>query len=323
MTTHKREVWPFLRALRTFETTALRIDAESDYDSGESVFICHETDAEVPEALNLQIRFDVDAHEVAQATNLPTSRIDVVVVLEQKSVRVARVLERWPIEDIPRYWEHTLRPEQTTERIEIRLAAVLNNQRGSTNSEAAWREGSLLSDRTFVIRRPVSESLFPVHNTSFAKREWDQQALWYVEYDSPEDAHQLKPSDVFSVHLNSDLDALNHLWLKSTPRRGSIPRVMANMVRKTIVAGIIGDVSIATLGRFQRLREEYPDVNPEPESTVDLLLKFLKEKVGKPTDDILEMAAADEGKLRAAIQDIVGCGKAFGSEPLTVIRDVE
>lgn len=323
MTTHKREIWPFRRSPDAFEDTAMRTDASADFDPAESVFIIHEDEADVPETLEVEIRFDLDDAEIEEAAGLPSSKIDIAVVLEQKSVRVSRVLDRWALEDVPRHWESSFRPADVTTRNTIRTVAILNSQRDRSSSNAATREGSLLAERTFVIRRPISESLFPVKNTSFKERDLDQQALWYVEYHSPEEAHQLRPSDVFSVHLNSDLEALNHLWLKSTPRRGSIPRVMANMVRKMVVAGIIGDVSVALLGRFYRMREDDPDLSPEEESTVEMILNFLETKVGKPVDDILYMASENEGDLRAAIQHAVDCGKAFGLEPLHRIRDVE
>jgi hypothetical protein len=208
---------------------------------------------------------------------------------------------------------------------DIRLLARRAEEadRGRDADGSAWRKGSVLAEKRFRIRRPHSETLFPVKNTSFERRGWESEALWYVEPLNIEECNEQSLKEVVLAHVNKDLDALQFLWNKSTPRRGKVPRIAANMVRKQIVAGLLHTVCRLVVCEANEKKGEEAQIDPDNGSATDVVLNLLEDVLSEEEQrKNVQLMVEYPEEVERKLQHHVGCGDAFDESVERDLREV-
>lgn len=314
--TLERTVYPFKVGEGALDRCALRLAGSDAFDPHVVSFDLDPSGE--PDALHPELFLSLSPAHVEEKAGLPARSMRLWVVEEHSMARITRVAATWQLHEVPQSHRIDFAPEAYgSQSFSLRLAIALAEQRDRAAANGtAWRRGSLLCEKAFVIRRPTSTSLLPVRNTSFAAQGWEPSAIWYVQWHDLQAPHEASCEEALEVHLNKDLPALQALW-SSSARRNPSRRPTANMVQRTIGAAILAEVSVAILGKLFDLRSGGTgEVDIADESIAGALLANLTDALNTTRDHLIELAGQKPGDLTRRIQALVDCGKVFGVDAL-------
>lgn len=320
--TESREVWPFAHAAGVFRTCALRVDENDDFDPNRSVFALDE--AALERDLRYELRLKVDTSGLTARTLTPAHDIDVALVARNDDAKRHQVLSRANLTALPARFEGTLpRSRWGPRRFRLHLVAFLNREKTSGQGRhTAWRLGSTLADRAFVIG-PAAGNLFRVHWTSFAAQGWPPRALWKLEVRTLEHVTaEVDPNEVVQVHLNQDLPSLVALWEPSASRNQRLGPVAA-MERPLIAAGIWAQLGVCVLRRVDRLMRESEEFDLDQldrRSLAGAVLEGLRKATGLDSAELVRLAKDEPWVLETGVQQAAGVGKAYDQAALERLR---
>lgn len=320
-------LWPFDRCDRALERVAMKLAADTAFDSARTTFVLDPTVDGSPCDVPLELQLDTDPHLIETDCGIERGRSDLAVVLQDHLARTSELRARWPLERVPRHWRTTL-ADCCGGRVKLKVVVALNRSRArpAESRSIAFRQGSILAEKVFSLTVPTSRSLFPVENTSFSQHGWDSNALWYVEWRDLEAAHIQSPESTVTVHVNKDLPAFQELWRPAATRSGSLQRTTANMVRELVAAGIMAEIchaALASLASLGRAKVADATLLPEPESLTGRLVNLLRGNTSITNDDLTRWATTDPGRFSRRVQGLLESGAKFDIDALNALRGQE
>lgn len=244
-----RMVRPFAVANRALAACALRLEANEDFSPTVTTFDLDPISPDESRGLHPELRLELDPEATAREARIDADSIQLALSEEQPMAKINRLITRWPLGEIPRTYSFEIPADAYgQEAMEIRLSLVLSGRRSRKPADVtAWRPGSVLDERSWIIKRPTTRTLLPVENTSFESRGWDRNALWFIEFQDLASPQETRPEEYLQIHLNKDLPALQRLWAPSA-RRDPARRVVAGITQLTIAGSILSEMSVSVLG---------------------------------------------------------------------------
>jgi hypothetical protein len=311
--TESRELWPFAHSDGTFDTSSLRLAPTEDFDPSRNKFALE--DEQLDDAIQYEFKLDVDASSLVRTVQLDARDIEVVIVRENDDGKRRVALHRYPLSKLPRNLDGTIRPEDySRRRLVLRLVAALKTGRQlGGRASVAWRQGSILAQRAFVIG-PAPDTLFKVHWSPFAERGWEKEAISYVELRDPRLlGADVEVDEVLQVHLNSDLPLLVAIWKAGATRDTRYGPFVASF-RPLVAAELLHELAVVVTRYVAGLRKVEADYDLEdldPASFAARVLTGLARALGSSKEELFQEAMEDPERLRVRVQDVVGVGRGF------------
>lgn len=320
--TELRETWPFRTYEQAFDNCALRLDTHEQFDPGRSTFTVEVEQVGGPALLHVELKLEVSAKAIGDATRIDVDNIDVAVLVQNDDAKRHEDIQRWPLQSLKHRHEFRISDSRYgPRRIYIVLAAYLNTEI-PVEPGRAWRRGSLLSERRFVIVTPASASLFRVDFTEFSKHGWNPDALWHVDFSQLEAVAELSPEEIVEVHLNAELPVLATLFQAKATRMPKLSSVAA-VVRPLVTAEILFDVFAEVLRAVGRLQEDDSVFSLdalEPGSLAERVVTTIREQTHLDPAAAVDAAASNPALLKETIHGLVGVGRAYSQRNLDRLR---
>ena len=299
---------------RALSGCALRLSGDQHFDSGLSAFV---VDDRVPtQPLEFEVQLEASLDGLARQAGVPSEALALSVVLEQEDLKDHVVLQSWTGADLPKKWSATVPGEQVGHRrVAVRVMAHLDREREAA-ADRAWRNGSLLAEREFVISFQGTASIFKVAWESFRQKGWDPEAIWHVEFHVLDGFHELSPEEAVSVYTNKDLPALTWLLSSSASRHAKMA-TPSKMTLRLVAAMAVADIAGPVL-RDLRDRAETAEVDPEavdPETLAGRVVDALG-RLGIRPEGAMHLASEQPSELRERLQSLTKVGTVLDRQAM-------
>jgi FtsZ-binding cell division protein ZapB len=244
------------------------------------------------EGIKPRFRLAVDESRLTQV-GCPAEDIELVLAARDLDYKNYVPLARWPLPEVPAEYSagrdglHVLK---SYGGFDFAILAVLARRRPKT-ANVAYRQGSVLARRILAIRAEADAPSFPIKFEDLAQFGWPRDALWVVNYLSPE------------PDFNQPVAQVLELWINKTSeqkfvRASTIP--LGKVFMELIASDVFAEVAIRVLSEIDELAEDNDD------SLAKQIVQSLRESSGHSFDQLKELATREQERFRTLVQAMFG-----------------